>query len=429
MCIYNSIFVTLLVTLNIESDDEILYSSLGSGLLPIGCLIGSIMFTILNNHLGRKNTIIICHFLTILGNIFTCISLLWLMFVGRFLSGLAVGGFIVLIPCYIVEYVPIKYEGKCGTINFLSLSIGVIVCFLLAIPLPFERNLVDVSNKYWIFVTLFPCITSFIAILLLIFWFKIDTPYMCYLVDSSLEKLNKSLEYIYDNNEERLKIMNLFKLMKMENQESSYCKLICNNMYKIRFVVGLVINCGQQLTGTLVFTYYSSSIFFTLEPKMNIMLFSSLFAIGELVGNFICLFLIQILGRKIILLVGIIGVFLNLLAMTILFYLETGNSSHKFIVISYYIFLGLTDPLLYVLNSDLLPDSIAGIVTSANWIILIIVIFLFPTLSQPKSLGLNGVFLIFTVCTFLYFTFVLIFYKDTTNKTVKEINEIYSEWF
>ena len=168
----------------------------------------------------------------------------------------------------------------------------------------------------------------------------------------------------------------------MENQESSYCKLICNNIYKVRFVVGLVINCGQQLTGTLVFTYYSSSIFFILEPKMNIMLFSSLFAIGELVGNFICLFLIQILGRKIILLVGIIGVFFNLLAMTILFYLETGNTAHKYIVISYYIFLGLTDPLLYVLNSDLLPDSIAGVVTSANWIILIIVIFLFPTLSQ-----------------------------------------------
>ena len=63
---------------------------------------------------GKWNMILCCNMLILTGYVFTVISSIWALFVGRVLIGIAIGGYNVFIPKFINEITPIEYRGPVG---------------------------------------------------------------------------------------------------------------------------------------------------------------------------------------------------------------------------------------------------------------------------------------------------------------------------
>jgi len=85
------------------------------------------------------------------------------------------------------------------------------------------------------------------------------------------------------------------------------------------------------------------------------------------------------------------------------------------------------DPIIWIINADLLPDIGVGICSTINWISCIIVIVSFPYMLD-SILQLQGIFLIYTILTLFVVIFMFFVFKETKNKTEIEIESLYEKW-
>lgn len=420
--------------------------SLCSCMVPLGALFGSIISgKIASGITGRKNSLILFNVIAIIGSLITMIPYTLVFVIGRFIVGFAAGAFSTLVPLYIKEFIPAKNSGKFGMVYFLFYDFGVLIAFLLGLFLPdlgdikefYDKNTYshyindEINGFWWRFIMVFPIFFNVLNIFLYKKFYNNDTPEYLVSQTHQYKEAEKSLKLLYENHDE---IMSIIKKIKNIHESTLYSednlryKDLLSKKYKLRLIIGLVLNIGQQATAINVYPFYSQLIYLKKEPLIDPRIYSFYFCVAEIIGTSIAIFIIEKTGRRKLLLIGLFSVFSCLLAITV-FYFMNICYMHKFIVIFYYFFAGVSvDPLVWIINADLLPDIGIGVCATANWIATIIVILCFPYMLE-SFLYLEGTFLIFTVLTFVLFAFVYMFFKETHNKTHKELSHAYSKWF
>ncbi|CUS22753.1 LAQU0S06e05248g1_1 [Lachancea quebecensis] len=107
-----------------------------TGANPVGGLVGCVLFGIITDKLGRAPTFRVLALVWILGSIISASVLnVWMLIAGRFVRGIAVGSFSVLLPVYIGEVVPEQRRGLATSVVQLALTSAILVvffvCFLL----------------------------------------------------------------------------------------------------------------------------------------------------------------------------------------------------------------------------------------------------------------------------------------------------------
>ncbi|CAR25409.1 uncharacterized protein KLTH0G18854g [Lachancea thermotolerans CBS 6340] len=107
-----------------------------TGANPVGGLVGCILFGIMTDKLGRAPTFRVLALIWIIGSIISAAVLnVWMLIAGRFIRGIAVGSFSVLLPVYIGEVVPEQRRGLATSVVQLALTSAILVvffvCFLL----------------------------------------------------------------------------------------------------------------------------------------------------------------------------------------------------------------------------------------------------------------------------------------------------------
>jgi len=352
--------------------------------------------------------------------------------IGRFIVGFVVGAFSTVVPLYIKEYIPVEIVGKGGMIYFALFCLGLLSAFCLGLNIPGEYTNINIENSWWRLMLLFPCIFSFLNIILFYIIYKIDTPTYLIIQCNNLDAAQNSLKFVYeDENEiqiliEKYIITRRFILEKGLEYDISY-KDLFKKKYLIRFIIGIIFNIAQQTTGMNVFTLYSNLIYSKTEKGINANLYSAFFAVSEVIGILIAIFIIEKMGRRKLLLIGFIGVLICLILITLCYFLDI-VWTQKFILIIYFFFAGISmDPIIWIINADLLPDIGVGICATINWISSIIVIVSFPYMLD-SILKLQGIFLIYSILTLLFIIFVCLFFKETKDKTEIEIEELYNKW-
>ena len=473
--VFNTMITSMRIIFKWDLKNIETLTSICSAILPIGALFGGISAGLIAKKIGRRFSLMLFDVLGLIGACIAIIGNTTTYLIGRFIMGLAVGCFSAVVPVYIKEYVPKTLIGKFGVFNFSFFCLGVVISFLLGLPLSKNNedlksynkifinnnnnttfysntsiysnnsnitnnieqfNNFEYSNFWWRFMILFPCIISLINFILLIFVFKKDTPIFNFLYLNNEENTVNSLSYIYSDSREIKILISNFKALKahlLKQKGSvdaiSYSELF-SKKYSIRLILGILLNVGQQFSGINTFTFYSNIIYIENEPNVNATLYSSFLSFAEVLGNLLSIFVIEKLGRRLLFLVGFGSVFFCLLSMTILYYLNVSIWAHKYIVIIYYFFAGMsTDPIIWILSADLLPEIGVGICATINWISAIIIIVSFPYMMNKNNLGLSHTHLIYTICTFVFWCFMFTFLKETKNKSYIEIEKMYLKWF
>lgn len=102
-----------------------------SSLLALGAIVGAVPSGPMSDKLGRKKTLLLLTVPFVLSwaiIIFT--SKLWLIYVARFIVGVAVGAACVVVPTYITEIAETSIRGTLGAMFQLFLTVGILLAFI-----------------------------------------------------------------------------------------------------------------------------------------------------------------------------------------------------------------------------------------------------------------------------------------------------------
>ncbi|MFC7464288.1 MFS transporter [Brachybacterium sp. GCM10030252] len=407
------------------------------GILLLGCAVGAVVGGRLSDRYGRRRNIIWLAIVFFVGAVgCTLAPNIWLMYLARFVLGLAVGGASTTVPVYLSESAPKEQRGMLVAVDQLMIVTGQFAAFatnaLIAGvqggPTAVVENdpsgahqagesvswdvlagiggvtVADGNGHAWRLMLL---ICSIPAIALWIGIRMMPESARWHIRRGEIREAIGSLKRIrvpgrHDVAAETAEMVESHRL------EQKRQKLSLGAAFRIPWLRSIIIFGGaiavlQQLTGVNTMMYYAPRVLmaagFDSQASIILNVFTGL---ASVVGAAAGLFALRRFGRRQVLLVGQVVLTLSLLAMTAIFLLginpyltDTGAVSEDIptfvpylvVVVIVLFMLGMQSgpgPVVWVLLSEIFPNAIRGAATGfavmLMWLANMTVTFLFPVL-------------------------------------------------
>ena len=383
-----------------------------------GAVLGAILGGALTDRFGRRKLIILA------GIIFTASALgtalaptvSWLI-AGRIVSGIAIGIASFISPMYIAELAPAQVRGALVAVNMLAIATGIVVAYLADYALS--------GHQAWRSMFGLAAIPS--VALVIGMWPLPESPRWL-LSRSKLPEATRALQRLRVASDVSPEIADIKK--SMAEQSGTWAKELFQPAIKMPLIVGLGLAVFQQITGINTVMYYSPTIF----------KFAGITGIGPaiLAGAglatvmwcvyALAIFLLDRVGRRPLLLVGIAGQVVGLAVLGAAFQFSQVASFKSDIAIgglviyvaSFAIGLG---PVFWLLISEIYPLKFRGAAMSAvtvtNWGMNMAVAVTF--LTMVDRIGHAGTFWVYGVIAVgaWYFCYRLV--PETKGKTLEQI--------
>jgi sugar porter (SP) family MFS transporter len=387
----------------------------------IGCIVGAIAIGRPSDKFGRKQMLKLTGILFLVSaagsglatDVFTFI-------VFRVIGGLAVGGASVLSPMYISEIAPAKYRGRFA----ISFQLAIVVGILVAFGSDYLLMNTGQNNWRWMFLAeVVPALTFYILL-----FFVAKSPR--WLVKSGQLDQAKSVIEKVNPNSDSSKLLEEINLS-INNELVDHIKYLFKKPYLRLVIVGIMVGMFNQFTGINIVMYYSSDIFLSAN-------FSAYSALGQsvlvglvnLVFTILALTLIDKIGRKIMLLMGSLGMAIFLGGFAYSFLFDIKGLLLLIMLLGFVAFFAFSQgAVIWVLFSEMFPNNIrargAAIGSFSHWFFNGLTTFMFPILSRSFESG-NGtgyIFGFYAIVTFMSFFYFKKFIVEAKGKTLEELEK------
>ena len=386
------------------------------GMALWGTVLGAIFGGIPTNKIGRKNTLLwigILFLFSAIGSAFANNPFVFAAF--RFIGGLGVGASTIAAPAYISEIAPAKERGKLVAFYQFNIVLGILMAFLS------NYLLNDVGENSWRWMMGVQAIPSVIYLLLMISipesprWllskFKNDE------ARRVLQLMGQEVDY------EKIKE----ELDKDNNDASKANDTIFLKKYRTPLVLAFLMAFFNQLSGINAFLYYSSRIFQEAGLGESTALLSSIgIGVVNLIFTLLGVFLIDKLGRKVLMYIGSVGyiISLSLVAMAFFFHWEG-------IAVPVFLFLFIAahaigqGAVIWVFISEIFPNHLRAsgqsFGSTTHWVLAAIIPSLIPYLFS--TVGPGVVFLFFAVMMVFQLLFVAFMMPETKGISLEELSK------
>jgi MFS transporter, SP family, arabinose:H+ symporter len=394
-----------------------------------GAMAGNLAAGALSDRFGRRSALLMTAVLFLASSLTAASSTGFAVFVAaRICGGLAVGAAILTAPVYIAEIAPARSRGSLVSLNQLMIVIGISVSFfsnyfLLSLGANSWRWMLGVqavpATLYFVLLTLVPESPRW-----LLSKSRKAGARAALAAVHGLAAATRELEAIQAN-------------LAKKSRHFGITELLTGRLKRV-MIFGLGIAFFQQATGINAIFYYLPSIFAQSGGEL-----STSFAQSVLVGlvnvgmTFVAIWLIDRLGRKPLLVIGLVGATLSLLTIAWAFRASQGALgagspvSHANIVLiaiigyvaSFAISLG---PVMWVMLSEIFPNeeraAAISVVGFWNSLVSASVTLLFPT--ELAAWGPAGTFLGYGLLAAAGLLFVLVLAPETKGKTLEELEGI-----
>jgi SP family arabinose:H+ symporter-like MFS transporter len=203
---------------------------------------------------------------------------------------------------------------------------------------------------------------------------------------------------------------------------------------RLAMIVGIVLALFSQITGINAIIYYAPEIFKSVGFGAESALMQTfILGVTNTVFTFVAIWLIDRAGRKTLLMYGVAGMIISLLAIGLCYKYNITHGPWLLICIIAYLasFSSSLGPIPWVLISEIFPTKTRGIAMSfatvVLWIGVLLVTQLTPmmlnNLGPNKNLSGAYTFWVFMINAVILFIFTWKVIPETKQKTLEEIEQ------
>ncbi|MBU2428388.1 MAG: sugar porter family MFS transporter, partial [Gammaproteobacteria bacterium] len=342
----------------------------------LGCAIGALVAGPVADKVGRKPVMIataIVFALSAWGSGDAQSATAFILY--RLIGGLGIGAASVLAPAYISEVAPAALRGRLATLQQLAIVLGLFAAFvsnyLIASASGGAENvfLMELPAWRWMFwVELVP------ALLFLLGVFFIPESPRYLVAQGKLEQARLVFRRIQAGSEDQ-QIAEVSQSLN-GNQKPSIADLFIKGSSRLHPIiwVGIALSVFQQFVGINVVFYYGAELWQAAGFDESQSLFINVLAgTTNIASTFIAIALIDKVGRKPLLLVGSIGMFVSLAVLTLIFGTAGFDAAGKLALTEtmgtvalvtanlFVVFFGLSwGPVVWVLLGEIFNNRIRG---------------------------------------------------------------------
>ncbi len=385
----------------------------------IGAIFGAAFGGWLGDKFGRKIIIMTVAAIFAVGAIVTAFSpTIWFFIVVRIIVGLALGMDSVMAPVYISEMAPYDKRGGLVTVNQFMVTTGIAVSYWIGLAYAS-------AGLGW--PPMFATAAIPAAIHFIIMFFLPDTP-RWYASKGKWDKAKEVLARFVAPAKRATELQMIRKNIQATHNTSA--KELFKPGLRMALVVGMGLAIFQQFVGINTIIYYAPTIFSYAGYKSTTgaILATSVVGVVNMVSTLIVIFLMDRIGRRPLLLIGLIGMIIALAGMGVIFLIGPASIGYLilaallFYIISFAISLG---PVYWLMSSEIFPNRYRGTGSSfaaaSNWgsNLLISVTFL----SLIGLVGTTFTFWIYGVLGIGAFFFALFLVPETKGKRLEQIED------
>ena len=384
----------------------------------IGTVIGSLLGSRPSDHFGRKNTLYFVAIAYLLSSLGTALADNWYMFlVFRFLGGLGVGTSSVTAPIYISEVSPADRRGRLVGLFQFNVVLGILISYLSNYLI---SQIGETSWRWMLGVQAFPSL-----IFLILIRFIPESPRWLILKKQATEKALEILRIINPLNcdQELISIQN----SSLDREGNRHQKeSIFSGHYSKPIVLAMLFAFFNQVSGINAIIYYAPRIFEMAGLGAHSSLLST---VGIGMVNFIFTLLainiIDRVGRKLLMLIGSVGLICSLLLVAFTFYSGHFNGFaiplYMMVFIAFFAFS--QGAVIWVFISEIFPNQVRAqgqtLGSSTHWVMAALIAFSFPYFAE--TLGGATTFFFFASMMVLQLIFVWRWMPETKGKSLEQI--------
>jgi sugar porter (SP) family MFS transporter len=397
-----------------------------------GAMAGNLAAGSLSDRFGRRSVLLMTAVLFLASSLTAAFSTRFAVFVAaRICGGLGVGAAILTAPVYIAEIAPARSRGSLVSLNQLMIVIGISISFFSNY---FLLRLGADSWRWMMGVQTVPAALYFLLLILVP-----ESPRWL-LSKGREEGARAALTAVHGPAASHRELEIIQAHLVKKSQHFGTRELLTGRLKRV-MIFGLGIAFFQQATGINAIFYYLPTIFAQSGGEL-----STSFAQSVLVGlvnvgmTFVAIWLIDRLGRKPLLGIGLTGMTVSLLTICWAFHpahASLGGSmplSHENVVLiaiiayvaSFAISLG---PVMWVLLSEIFPNeeraAAISVVGFWNSLVSASVTLLFPM--ELATWGPSGTFLAYGLLAAAGLLFIVILAPETKGKTLEELEGILTQ--
>ncbi len=388
--------------------------------LLVGCMGGAMLGGPMGDRFGRKRSLIFCAALFAVSSLASALPHTLGQFAwSRFAGGIAIGAASMLSPLYIAEISPEKIRGTLVALYQLAIVVGILVVFF--VNLKIQRLGTEEWNTAtgwrWMFASL-----AVPSMLFGVFLAVVPESPRWLMKMGRRTEAQAVLERVGGPANAEREIRQIDEALRQE--EGRWTELFTSG-YRRALIIGILLAVFGQFSGINAIMYYAPEIFKAGGAGLD-----SAFAQTVIVGivnvlfTFVAIWLVDIAGRKPLLIAGTLGQVVSLAFVGCMF--QWGNSGVPllagilFFVASFAVAMG---PIPWIVNSEIFPTKLRGRAMSVAiftlWLADFIVTQTFPRLRE--SIGAAATFWVYAACSLLSTLFVLVMVPETKGRTLEEI--------
>ncbi len=384
-----------------------------------GGLFGALFAGVLADRIGRRRTIAMTSTLFIGGAAIISLGNSYeILLIGRFISGIGVGIISLAAPLYLAEVSPPHFRGSFVALFQVCIALGILLSY--GVSYWFAES----ADWRWMFaIGIFPAALQMLAL-----FFLPETP--AWLFSHGKETLAVETIKRFRKDKSWMKQIEEMKAVDKPGKVGRWKDLFSPKLRFI-FVVGLVLSALQQITGVNAVVYFAPKIFGSAGfESASSAIFASIFlGIVNVLATGLSAWLLDRVGRRVLLLIGVTGMTLSLFCLSIAFFTASSHIGAISIVslMGYIAFFAIgLGPITWVVLSEVFPLKIRGkamtVALFINWVCNYLISFTF--LDLVDALGSKWTFLLYALISAVAIWFIRSFIPETRGKSLEEIESL-----
>lgn len=380
----------------------------------IGTVIGALAASIPAQKFGRKKVLIAIALAYLCSAIGCALSASWSLFIlSRFIGGLAVGMSSVVGPIYISEIAPASSRGRLTSSFQLMIVLGIFIAYLTNFLFV---GMGDESWRWMLGIMVLPSLLFFGLLQLVP-----ESPRWL-VMQGKTKKAREIFRKLGEGDIE--------SVLASSAQIGSAQDSLFQRKYLKPILYAVILAMFNQLSGINAILYYAPRIFELAGFDEKVAYLQPVFIGGaNLLFTCLAMSIIDKFGRKRLLLIGSVGMFVFLALVAHAFSQGVdGASSVLIYLIGFIAFFAFSQgAVIWVFISEIFPNNVrsqgSSLGSFTHWIMAAAISWVFPIIAEGHPNGGYYSFVFYSVMMAISFFFIWKFMPETKGKSLEEIQE------